>query len=299
MKFILYFLFSFCFVTTQFAADTQSKAQIKYYSKLEPVWSLEGPEIQNPESAYYDSVSEKIYISNVSGSPTDKDGKGWILSVGLDGRGLRKIVEGLNAPKGIRVHQGILWVSDIDEMVSVSLADQKIKKKIKIAGAKFLNDPAISSDGTVYVSDMLSSRIYSLKAGAEKFEIFAEGNNLEAPNGLLIEGDKLVVAAWGIPEADFSTKVPGHLYSIALQTKKASKITPRPAGNLDGLEAIKGGYLVTDWMAGKLYRISKTGGVSLLASGFNGAADLGYVPKAKLILLPRMNENKVSALKMP
>ncbi len=80
----------------------------------------------------------------------------------------------------------------------------------------------------------------------------SEGLN-EHPNGLLVEGDSLVVAAWGKPEADFSTKVPGHLYRLNLASGAKTLITPKPTGNLDGLESDgRGGYITssaTGWRA--------------------------------------------------
>ena len=77
---------------------------------------------------------------------------------------------------------------------------------------KFLNDVAVGADGTVYVSDMMASKIYAIKDG--KASVFAEGEQLEYPNGLFVEGERLVVGGWGKPEADFSTKVPGRLYML-------------------------------------------------------------------------------------
>ena len=84
---------------------------------------------------------------------------------------------------------------------------------------------ATAPDGSVYVSDTLTSKIHLIKDG--KFSTFAEGEQLEYPNGLLVEGGNLVVAAWGKPEADFSTKVPGRLYRLNLATGAKTLITTR------------------------------------------------------------------------
>ena len=89
--------------------------------------------------------------------------------------------------------------------------------------------------------------------------MFAEGEDLEYPNGLLVEGDSLVVGGWGKPEADFTTKVPGRLFKLDLKTKKKTLITPEPTANIDGLESDgKGGYIVSDYLAGKILHISAT-----------------------------------------
>ena len=69
----------------------------------------------------------------------------------------------------------------------------------------------MGADGTVYASDTMASKIFAIKDG--KASVFAEGEQLEYPNGLFVDGERLIVGGWGKPEADFSTKVPGQLYS--------------------------------------------------------------------------------------
>ena len=45
------------------------------------LWSTDG--FVNPESALYDSTRDIVYISNVNGAPTDKDGVGHISKMSL------------------------------------------------------------------------------------------------------------------------------------------------------------------------------------------------------------------------
>src|SRR5262245_6998455 len=152
--------------------------------------------IQTPESVYIDSASGDIYVSNIAGMPAEKDGNGTIAKLSADGKTTNaKWVTGLNAPKGLRSHQGTLWTSDIDQIVGIDMASGKIKSKVNVKGAMFLNDVAVADDGTVYVSDMMGNKIYALKDG--KVSVFAEGEQLEWPNGLLVEGDSLIVGGWG------------------------------------------------------------------------------------------------------
>jgi hypothetical protein len=205
-------------------------------------------------------------------------------------------VTGLNAPKGLRAEKGMLWVSDIDEMVGIEIASGKIAHRVKIKGAKFLNDDAIGSNGEVYVSDMFGNAIYVIPAPYEKAKVLVKTKAWDAPNGLLLQGDELVVAGWGPGiKADFSTKGPGHLYRVNLKTKKMTLVTPEPLGHLDGLEAAAdGGYLVSDWMAGKVFHVAKDGSAKLLLEGFKGSADIGFIPPNTLVV-PRMAENRVTA----
>ena len=116
-----------------------------------------------------------------------------------------KWVTGLNSPKGLRSHDGTLWVSDIDQIVSIDISRGNITQTVKVPDAEFLNDLACGPDGSVYVADMLPSRIYQYKDS--KISVLAEGEQVESPNGLLVNGGKLIIAAWGHDiQDDFSTK---------------------------------------------------------------------------------------------
>lgn len=259
-----------------------------------PKWEVaEG--IEAPESVYVEPGSGTIFVSLIVGMPGDKDGNGRIAKLNPDGTVVSTSwVTGLNAPKGLRSYQGTLWTADIDELIGVEISSGKITSRVKINGAQFLNDVATGPDGTVYVSDMLATKIYALKDG--KTSIFAEGEDIEYPNGLLVENGKLVVGGWGKPEADFSTKVPGHLFTLDLATKQKTLLTPEPVGNIDGLESDgKGGYLVTDWNAGKLMQVTSAGVVRTVRQFGQGTADHAYVPAQNLLIIPHMPENKIAA----
>jgi len=251
--------------------------------------------IATPESIYYDAASGFIFTSQINGMPTDRDGNGRIVKLNADGTmAAANWVTGLNAPKGLRAHNGTLWTADLDDVVGVDIASGRITSVAKITGAQFLNDVAVGPDGTVYVSDFLANRIYSLKDG--NVTTFAEGEQLEYPNGLLVDGNRLIVGSWGKPEADFSTKVPGRLYALDLATKQKTLITPKPFGNIDGLESDgRGGYLVSDYLKGKILRVSASGESTDIQTFMPGAADIGFIPSINAVLVPHMNENKVAA----
>jgi sugar lactone lactonase YvrE len=252
--------------------------------------------MRTPESAYLDEGSGYLFISQIDGQPGERDGKGRISKVGLDGSVVTADwATGFNAPKGLRSFGGTLWVSDIDEVIGIDITSAKETSRVKIAGATFLNDVAAGADGTIYVSDMMASRIYAIKDG--KASVFAEGEQLEYPNGLFVDGERLVVGGWGKPEADFSTKVPGRLYMLDLKTKAKTLITKQPIGNIDGVEQeARGGFLVTDYMAGKVLQVSQTGESRLVRQFKPGLADHTFLyAQGDILIVPHMNENTVAA----
>ena len=254
--------------------------------------------VKAPESAYYHHVTGLVFLSQIGGGGGKAvDGDGYISKLSLDGKMvMEKWATGLNAPKGIRVFGDTLWVSDITRLVGFDLKTGKIRAEHEIAGAHFLNDVAAADDGTIYVSDMPASTIYQLVDG--KVSVFAKGPELESPNGLLVDGPRLLLGGWGreIDPANFNVKTPGRLLSIDRKTKKITVITRKPTGNLDGVELDgKGGYIVTDWKAGKLFHIKGDGTTTVITTLPRGTADHAYLPDQKLLILPRMLENMVTA----
>ena len=261
------------------------------------VWSIgESEGVQGPESAYYDAASRSLFVSQMGGGgATGKDRDGFVSRLDADGAMLEhKWATGLDAPKGMRAHAGMLWVADIDRLVAIRVATGDVAREVAVPGAQFLNDVACDADGGVYVSDMLTSRIHRYKDG--RLSVFAEGDALEHPNGLLVEEGRLIVAAWGRGLGDdFTTETPGRLFALDLNTRARTELIARPLGNLDGLEADgRGGYIVTDWVAGTVHHVAN-GVASTLLRLPQGAADIAFLTGAKRLIVPEMLENKVTA----
>ncbi|MCP4172560.1 MAG: hypothetical protein GY758_17495 [Fuerstiella sp.] len=293
------FRLSLILLTTTLTSASMAQEVPEGGPQLDAVWSVSAG-LKAPESAYHDPATGFLFLSQIGeGGGKGKDGDGWISKLTIDGKMVKnKWVTGLNAPKGIRSHQGILYVSDIDQIVAINIAGANIAKVIGVNNAVFLNDLATDSEGTVYVSDLAASRIYQYKN--DKVSVFAEGEQLEHPNGVLVDGDSLVIGGWGtgFSQEDFSTKVPGRLQKINLRTKEITAITPQPVGHLDGIETDgKGGYIVTDWRNGKLFGISKKGKARLLMNFPQGVADHAYLVDKQLIILPEMMEGKLTAFR--
>lgn len=125
------------------------------------IWSVDG--FKNPQSALYDSERDIVYVSNVDGNVTEKNGAGHISRMTKDGK-LQEAewVTGLNAPNGLVQHDNLLYVSDIDQLVSIDVDTGKIVRAWDAEGAQFLNDLAVDSSGRICVSDMVTDSIYRL-----------------------------------------------------------------------------------------------------------------------------------------
>jgi sugar lactone lactonase YvrE len=259
------------------------------------VWSLAG--FQAPESALLDTEHKVLYVSNVAGEPNAKDGVGFISKVSLDGKMQEaEWVKGLNAPKGLVMHGDKLYVSDVDQLVEIDVSSGAITNTYNAEGAQFLNDTAVDSNGRVFVSDMLTDSIYVLQDG--KLSVWLQDAALMHPNGLRVDDGRLIVAAWGKDiQPDFSTKEPGRLLAVDLNTKEVTAVgSGEPVGNLDGVEPDgAGNWIVTDWVSGVLFRIHPDGKADQLMDLNQGSADLEFVETEKLVIIPMMMDGKVTA----
>lgn len=257
--------------------------------------------LATPESVLYDEVSDRYLVSNINGNPCEADGNGYILALSpeSDGEGAKWIEGGvnkakLNAPKGLAISKGVLYVADIDVVRTFDAKTGTPKADIPVPGATFLNDVAAAKDGKLYVSDS------GLKAGAngmeptgtDAFYVIENGKakpvvkskELAGPNGLLVTDTGVIVSSFGSNE----------LYRIDKSGKRAD-ITPLPEGGLDGIVAVGDSLLVASWKASAVYK-GKLGGTFVVAiANLKAPADIGYDKKRNRLLVPRFMENTVEA----
>ena len=260
------------------------------------VWEASG--FKNPESAAYDPASGAIYVSNVNGEPAAKDSNGFIAKLTPDGKIVAlEWAKGLDAPKGLAFAGGKLYAADIDRLVAIDPASGEVVARHDAPGAKFLNDLTADTSGRVYASDMATSSVWVLEGG--KPSVLARDDTLDHPNGLLAEEGRLVVASWGSMDPAAPAQVPGHLRVVDLATKRVSDLgTPTLTGKLDGVVPDgKGGYLVTDWVNGGLFRVTAEGESARLLPLEQGSADLGTGPGG-LVLIPMMKEGTLLAYRV-
>jgi sugar lactone lactonase YvrE len=257
-----------------------------------------------PESVAYDPQAKVLYVSQFGSElkPTEKDGKGRISRVSLDGKILDEQFlpagsDVLNKPKGIWVEGNRLWVTDID-VVWVFDLKTRHGRKIDLPGIKFANDPTVKGD-VLFVSDNRGDQIYRvqpadfLDKGAPKVSVAVSGKSI-SPNGLYPakDGSLLIV---GFMSAD----QPRGIY--AMGTDGEIKTLAKDVGQLDGLfQMDDGSLLVTDWKSGSLFRWSAKTGTQTLASGFKGPADFCVVPQAAglLVVVPDLVKSELRMVQL-
>lgn len=258
--------------------------------KLVKAWETDTT-LRVPESVLYDG-DNTLYVANIDGKSDALDGSGFISKVSLDGKveNLRW-TSGLNAPKGMGLHKNRLYVTDVYRLVVINTENGQAEKTYDAVDPKnaFLNDVTVDKNGIVYVSDSRFDKIYRLKD--DKWEVWMDGEQLNKPNGVLAVGkDRLMVGC---------TKT-GALRAVDLSTKTMTTI----ADGMDRTDGIvpdgKGNFFVSDW-TGQVFHVSAGGEKQQLLDTRKqeiNAADIDYIPKRKLLIVPTFAKNKLVAYRV-
>src|SRR5690606_34934689 len=281
--FILTFMASSCRNTKK---ETAEVAEEPAAPSLTQRWETDTL-LTTCESVLYDAERNVLYVSNINGVPSEKDGNGFISRVGLDGT-ITDLnwITGLDALKGMGIRGNRLFVADIDKVVEIDVDAGSIVKSYPVTGAQFLNDVTVAANGDVYISD--SNVGFIVRISGEEATIWMEG--VDGPNGLLADGNALLMASWNAAT----------LNAIDLQSQE---ITVKAEGieHPDGIEAVgDGAYLVSTW-DGMVHLVEADGSKHLLLdtrdAGAN-AADIDYIPEQNLLLVPAFSANKVVAYEL-
>ena len=261
----------------------------------------EQPVFSQPESAYFytsGSTDPGVYfISSTNGNDV-----GWVSKLAADGSMIdSRWATDLRHPMGMRVSGKRLWINNTTEIVGLNLDNPDDRIVHPIDGAISLNDLATDSSGHAYVSDSMNSRVVRVDLATGENSTYIS-TLPSSPNGVLIQGDRLYIASWGVmsdpPEerAEWIAKTAGDLYWVSLKdSKKSRHIIVPELGNLDGVEIDqKGNIYVSDWESGKLYKISSGAKMVVdLGQYGQGLADIGLNLLTGELVLPVMLSSEV------
>lgn len=254
--------------------------------KLEKLWSTPS-ELKMPESALFSEEYNTVFVSCIGEERMEKTGDGYIAQINLDGEITNnKWVAGLNAPKGMAIFEGKLYVSDLNELVIINIKKAKIEKRILIETATFLNDVSACKNGMVFVSDSRSeaNSIYLYHNG--ELNVWQNNEDLLKVNGLWAENGKLYAGNQSVWEIDIKTKEYKQLFDKAM--------------GIDGLEKLENGnFIFSNWV-GRIF-VSKDGEVVNLldrSEKRHNTADIDFIPEKGTVLVPTFFSNSVEAYKL-
>ena len=253
--------------------------------------------LQTPHGFVADPLGETYFISNVNGEPDALDNNGFITKIDQNGKishlhfiqgGRDGIV--LHAPKGMAIVEDILYVVDIDTLRGFDKKTGKSAVMVSFAPVKSTGQPIalidVASDdaGILYVSDASANTVYRVEAGkAFAVSVLARDAALAGPSGLAWNGKskKLIAVSWNkgkimeiAPDGTISELVSNSFFSSRFS-------------NLSGVDFDEfGSMYVSDFTAGKVWRIRPDMKFEVIAEYLSAPADLGIDRRNHLILVP-------------
>ena len=254
-----------------------------------------------PESVLHDTIADVYLVSNVNGDPLERDGNGFISRVSPDGQVLERAwIDGvgqginLNAPKGLAIEGGTLYVADIDCIRLFDRVTGAHKKDVCLKNATFLNDVASSPDGSVFFTDsgLQAGRDGLAPSGSDAVYRLIDDDRVVAvkkdpdlgePNGLTVGSRGILVVSFGS----------GEVYRLDAEGNRTNMMPPSRR-QLDGIEMLPdGGFLMSSWGDSAVYRIGGDGHVSKEVEHIETPADIGYDAKRNRVLIPLSNAGQV------
>ena len=241
-----------------------------------------------PESAAWDPKREVFYVSNMNpGGAPGVDG-GYIMRIDPSGTVLdEKWVTGLRQPTGVAVDGDRLYVVERTGVVVIDLESGEIvDRRIVETDGGYLNDLAVDSNGTVFISDSARGVIYRSTPGGT--EAWSSDAAHAGANGLLVQDGALLVVTMGSES----------LITMDLESRKVEKIVSlRPFGG-DGITAVGAdAFLVSDYH-GQLLRVTLGGDRRVLIDTREAGislTDFAFASGRSLALVPTLRGNSLLA----
>jgi len=263
----------------------QDAKTIFEHKSLTKEWEISSS-LKFPESVVYDKKRDMLYVSNFFSG-----GNEFISRIKLNGE-IDKLdwVSGLMRPTGLCINEDKLYAVNRRGIAEINIDSAKIINTYPVPGAAFLNDITSDETGNLYVSDNVANKIFKFNEG--KFEVWLEDKDIIKPNGILCDGNQLIVGTSG----------DGCLKVVNLSDKKISTLACFGSGSImDGIQ--KEGnenYLISDYN-GRIFRVSKTGQKTELLNRTapqKTCADFDYIPDKKLLVIPSLYDNRLTCYKI-
>ncbi len=270
--------------TTELAAVAEEvETMIAEARSLELVWMASG--FEQPEGAAL-APDGSYFISNIGpGDSGALDGNGYVSKLKADGSlEAARFAEGLHAPTGMVVKDGVLYVADRDGVAMIDAATGASQGKVLIEGVQFLND-VTEWKGDILVSDSGTGAIHKVTPGGAS--PFATSADWAGINGILGDGDRLLI----------TTMTDGKL--IDMRGPGAETVIAAGMKDADGVGLVPGGgYLVSSW-PGEIHHVSEEGVVTMMVdTKADGILQNDLSVFGDVVIVPNWEPGTVTAWKI-
>lgn len=261
--------------------------------------------LATPESVLWDATRNVWYVSNINGSPLGKDDNGYILRLSADGAKLDSVpfINGtdsditLNAPKGMALVGDTLWVADIDAVraFDVNTGNAVTTLELGAQGATFLNDVAVSGDGTIYITDTgISFGTDGSVSHPGKSRVFRVSGRIaheavvlpaeSGANGIAFDAanNRWLIVGFNSP----------NVFAWTAGNDSVTVLGTGPGG-ADGIVILNDGRALYSSWADSSLTVFADGISTKLRGGLPAPADLGYDARRNIVAVPLFQDNRV------
>jgi sugar lactone lactonase YvrE len=250
-----------------------------------------------PEAVRYDEEGDVYFVSNFNGSGGERDGNGFISRVSPDG-----VIETLefatgteaspfHAPRGMFIKADTLFAADVDGIHGFDRTTGVHLSYVDFSSLSpgFLNDISAGPDGTIYITDTGTGRLYGIMNG--EASIVVEDSMLGQPNGITWDGEnsRFLLGTWGNRKT---------LRAWDPTTGQLTVINESTGGNFDGIEIIRGKVIVASQVDTSLHVLTETGTRSIIKTS-GSPADIAVDLKRSRVAVPYIALDMVDIWQLP
>lgn len=237
------------------------------------------PKLSKPESVVWDPQGNRFLISN--------SGNGSIMAMDENGKLSEYIKRAFEAPRGLFLQHGKLYVVDPTKVHIVDVASARIMESININDAKALNDIAIGENGTLFVTDTIGNCVFTYNP-TSKTQAKIISPLLVSPNGIIYDRPR-----WQMFVVCSTKHSP--VLSIDIRTNDVKIFMDSIYSGLDGIAIDDLGRIYfSSWEDEAIVEIPQEQNRYIVKfKNIRGAADLYYHLPTNELIVPLLAANKI------
>jgi hypothetical protein len=260
-------------VAAQFVAASMPEPE-----QADIAWVAEG-QFCEPETVL-PLPDDTLLVSNVCDFRTT--GNGFLTLLSADGTAINwRVVDGLDAPLGMALVDGLLHVVDNNQVKIFRWPGFQLLSTIALRTA-VANDVAVAHDHTIYVTDTTRHEVVVITPELEQ-TILTGMAQFPGANGIHIRDDDLYVGG-------------KRLWHVDLRDSTVTRIGPDWLADIDGIETEADGTLQITPVGGPLIRLGTE--IEVLGGEGVSSANHGYAASLNLALVPTGFDNSVVAIRL-
>lgn len=223
-----------------------------------------------------------LLVSNVC--DFSQSGSGFLTLLNKDGQAIDwRIVDQLDSPLGMALHDSKLYLIDNNRVKIYGWPDYRLLETVDL-DTTVANDLAISSDGTIYVSDTAKHQVIKVMPDRTQ-SVFTDKPQFKGANGAAVHSNFLYIGGT-------------RLWRIDLDNNNIQTIGPDWLTDIDGIEIEPDGTLQITPVGGPLVRIGSDDKVEVISGPGVSSANHGFAEQLNLALIPTGYDNTVIAIKL-